>query len=47
MCGFDSEEDIRERFYANEESVRIITKDVLQFADPKRSPRRLIATPAR
>ncbi len=46
LCGFASEEDLRERFYANEESVKIIAQDVATFANVKRSPRRLIATPS-
>ena len=45
LCGFESEEDIRERFYTTEESVQVIAEDVAKFADIKRSPRRLIATP--
>lgn len=45
LCGFDSEQDIRENFYTTKASVGIIAEDVMQFADPGSSPRRLIATP--
>ncbi|MEM7220412.1 MAG: EthD domain-containing protein [Pseudomonadota bacterium] len=43
LCGFDSEADLRERFYSEPGGERIIAADVGQFADPRRSPRRLIA----
>ena len=43
LCGFDSEEDLRERFYTTPESRDVIVDDVRKFADTKRSPRRLIA----
>ncbi len=45
LCGFQSVEDLRERFYVSDEGVRIIGADVAKFADVKRSPNRLIATP--
>ncbi len=45
LCGFASEDDIRNRFYTTEESVRVIADDVRKFANPGASPRRLIATP--
>lgn len=45
LCGFDSEDDIRNRFYTTEASVQVIADDVRKFANPAASPRRLIATP--
>lgn len=45
LCGFETEEDIRDRFYTTKESIGIIANDVRQFAHPEASPRRLIATP--
>ena len=45
LCGFASEDDIRNRFYTTEDSVKVIADDVMKFAHPKASPRRLIATP--
>ena len=47
LCGFGSEEDLRERFYTTEDSVRIIAEDVNKFANVKASPRRLIVTEER
>ena len=44
MCGFASVDDLRERFYASKDSIRIIGEDVHRFADPANSPRRLIAS---
>lgn len=43
LCGFDSLEALRERFYTLPDSVRTIAADIQKFADTKRSPRRLIA----
>ncbi|MEM7018987.1 MAG: EthD domain-containing protein [Pseudomonadota bacterium] len=43
LCGFESEEDLRERFFATPEGRQAIAEDVAKFADPK-SPRRIIAT---
>ena len=45
LCGFDSEEDLRERFYVSDEGVKIIAEDIRKFANLKESPRRLIAVP--
>ncbi len=45
LCGFDSEADIRERFFTNKQSVGVIQNDIQNFADVSQSPRRLIATP--
>ena len=44
LCGFASEDDLRERFYTTKESVKIIADDVRSFANPKASPPRLIVT---
>lgn len=44
LCGFDTEDDLRNRFYSEPDGPRIIARDIQRFADPKRSPRRLIAT---
>lgn len=44
LCGFETEQDLRERFYATKESVGVIAADVKRFADVKRSPPRLVAT---
>ncbi|MGI9327813.1 MAG: EthD domain-containing protein [Pseudomonadales bacterium] len=43
LCGFDSVEDLRERFYTEPDSAEIIATDVQKFADTRQSPRRLIA----
>lgn len=45
LCGFASEDDLRNRFYVNDEGVRIIAEDIAKFANLKKSPRRLIARP--
>ena len=44
LCGFDSPEDLRDRFFDGPEGRKVITADVASFADTTRSPRRLIAT---
>ena len=44
LCGFDSLEDLRERFYTLPDSAKVIAADIQKFADTKKSPRRLIAT---
>jgi len=44
LCGFESVEDLRERFYTRPESREVIAADVQKFADTKKSPRRLIAS---
>jgi uncharacterized protein (TIGR02118 family) len=43
LCGFDSMEDLRERFFDGPEGRVAIREDVARFADGARSPRRLIA----
>jgi uncharacterized protein (TIGR02118 family) len=42
LCGFDSLEDLRERFFDGPEGRIAIREDVARFADSARSPRRLI-----
>ena len=44
LCGFDSEEDLRQRFYSGPQSRDVIAADILKMADIAHSPRRLIAT---
>lgn len=43
LCGFATLEDLRTRFFAGPDSVRVINEDVARFADTRRSPRRLVA----
>ena len=47
LCGFQSIEDLRERFYSTDDGPEVIARDVAQFADLERSPRRLIVTEQR
>ena len=44
LCGFDSVEDLRERFFGTPKGKIEIRRDVAFFADTVKSPRRLIAT---
>jgi len=44
ICSFASMEDLRTKFFANEEGQKIIRDDVASFADMKRSPRRVLTT---
>ncbi len=44
LCGFDSLEDLRERFYVSPEGKRVIREDVGFFADTTLSPRRVLAS---
>jgi len=44
LCGFESLDDLRERFYTLPNSAEIIANDVKKFADTRNSPRRLIAS---
>jgi hypothetical protein len=46
LCGFDSVEDLRERFFGTPEGKIAIREDVAFFADTSKSPRRLIVTEA-
>ena len=43
LCGFASEDDLRNRFYSEPDGPGIIARDVRRFADPDRSARRLVA----
>lgn len=45
LCGFETLEDLRERFFTTEDSVPVIMADIQNFADTQRSPRPLIARP--
>lgn len=47
LCAFDSRDDMRQRFFNNDESRAAIEADVSTFADSKRSPRRVVLTQAR
>lgn len=47
LCGFDSLDDLRERFFVSEAYQRQIQDDVRQFADGRKSPRRVIAREVR
>ena len=47
LCGFDTIEDLRERFFATKEGEAAINKDVARFSDHKKSPRRIIAVETR
>lgn len=43
LCGFETEDDLRDRFYTSADSPAVIAGDVAKFADPGGSPRRLVA----
>lgn len=45
LCGFDTLEDLRERFFSEPDSRQVIADDIAQFADTANSPRRLLAVP--
>ena len=42
LCGFASEDDLRQKFYASPEGQKEVERDVVKFANPKASPRRLV-----
>ncbi len=44
LVAFESETDLRTRFFGNDNDIEVITQDVAKFADVKASPRRVIAT---
>lgn len=44
LCGTDTVEDLRDRFFKDADGRRAILNDIAHFADTERSPRRLIAT---
>jgi uncharacterized protein (TIGR02118 family) len=47
LCGFDSMDDLRERFFDGPAGRVAIREDVARFADSERSPRRLIVVEER
>ena len=47
LCGFDSMDDLRERFFDGPEGRVAIREDVARFADSQRSPRRLLVVEER
>jgi len=47
LVGFDSVDDLRNRFYSGPGSEEVIAADVSKFADTRHSPARLIATETR
>ena len=47
LCGFDTLDDLRTRFFNSKEGEVAIAKDVAKFSDARKSPRRLIATETR
>lgn len=44
LCGFGSEQDLRERFFDGPEGQQAIRDDVASFADTASSPRRVLTT---
>ncbi len=42
LCGFGSEDDLRQRFFDGPEGQQAIRDDVASFADTARSPRRVL-----
>jgi len=42
LCGFDTLEDLKERFFNSKEGERRIYEDISTFADTRNSPRRVI-----
>ena len=44
LCGFDTLEDLKERFFDSDDAKRAIMKDISHMADTKNSPRRLIVS---
>ena len=44
LCCFNNEDDLRNRFFNTPEGEAAIARDVALFADPRKSPRRVIAT---
>lgn len=43
LCGFETESDLRDKFFTTEASVPVILNDIKNFADTKNSPTRLVA----
>lgn len=46
LCAFHSRDDMRRRFFNNNDSRAVIAADVALFADIERSPRRVVLTQA-
>lgn len=44
LVSFASVDDMRERFFGDDHDREVIRSDVAKFADPERSPRRVVAT---
>lgn len=42
LCAFPNRQDLREKFFNDDEARAEIERDVASFADPKRSPRRVV-----
>ncbi len=42
QCGFDTMDDLRMKFYGSPAGQKEVEQDIVKFADPGRSPRRLI-----
>ncbi|MEM7080240.1 MAG: hypothetical protein AAF513_16590 [Pseudomonadota bacterium] len=47
LCGFETVEDLKTRFFSEPDSYEVIMDDIPKFADTAKSPRPLIATPHR
>ena len=47
LCGFDTIEDLRTRFFNSKEGEAAIAEDVARFSDARKSPRRIIAIETR
>ena len=45
LCGFNTLEDFKHKFFTTDASREVIANDIENFANTKASPRRLIATP--
>ena len=43
LCCFRNEDDLRHRFFNTPEGETAIAKDVAKFADPRKSPRRVLS----
>ena len=45
LCGFESLDDLKNRFFTTDASREVIAQDIENFADTQNSPRRLLAIP--
>lgn len=43
LCGFETESDLRDRFFSKEDSRPVIFADIKKFSDGKKSPKRIVA----